>query len=62
MPMADSSRRMTVLLGEGSTFFGARNHGVKSVTLDLKIPESRAIPRKLAAPSLSQQSSFGGSD
>ena len=45
----DSSRRMTVLPGKGSTFFETNNRGVKSVTLDLKKPEGRAILHKLAA-------------
>ena len=45
----DSSRRMTVLPGMGSTFFETNNRGVKSVTLNLKTPEGRAILHKLAA-------------
>lgn len=45
----DSSRRMTVLPGKGSTFFETNNRGVKSVTLDLKSPEGRAILHKLVA-------------
>jgi len=45
----DSSRRMTVLPGMGSTFFETNNRGVKSVTLDLKSEEGRAILRKLVA-------------
>ena len=45
----DSSRRMTVLPGKGSTFFETNNRGVKSVTLNLKTPEGRAILHKLAA-------------
>jgi crotonobetainyl-CoA:carnitine CoA-transferase CaiB-like acyl-CoA transferase len=45
----DSSRRMTVLPGKGSTFFETNNRGVKSVTLNLKMPEGRAILHKLAA-------------
>ncbi len=45
----DSSRRMTVLPGKGSTFFETNNRGVKSVTLNLKTAEGRAILHKLAA-------------
>lgn len=45
----DSSRRMTVLPGMGSTFFETNNRGVKSVTLNLKTAEGRAILHKLAA-------------
>ncbi len=45
----DSSRRMTVLPGKGSTFFETNNRGVKSVTLDLKSPEGRTILHKLVA-------------
>jgi crotonobetainyl-CoA:carnitine CoA-transferase CaiB-like acyl-CoA transferase len=45
----DSSRRMTVLPGMGSTFFETNNRGVKSVTLNLKSAEGRAILHKLVA-------------
>ena len=45
----DPSRRMTVLPGKGSTFFETNNRGVKSVTLNLKDPEGRAILHKLVA-------------
>jgi crotonobetainyl-CoA:carnitine CoA-transferase CaiB-like acyl-CoA transferase len=45
----DSSRRMTVLPGMPSTFFETNNRGVKSVTLNLKEPEGRAILHKLVA-------------
>jgi crotonobetainyl-CoA:carnitine CoA-transferase CaiB-like acyl-CoA transferase len=45
----DPSRRMTVLPGMGSTFFETNNRGVKSVTLNLKEPEGRAILHKLVA-------------
>lgn len=45
----DASRRMTVLPGKGSTFFETNNRGVKSVTLNLKSQEGRAILHKLAA-------------
>jgi crotonobetainyl-CoA:carnitine CoA-transferase CaiB-like acyl-CoA transferase len=45
----DSSRRMTVLPGMPSTFFETNNRGVKSVTLNLKTAEGRAILHKLVA-------------
>jgi len=45
----DSSRRMTVLPGMPSTFFETNNRGVKSVTLNLKAAEGRAILHKLVA-------------
>jgi crotonobetainyl-CoA:carnitine CoA-transferase CaiB-like acyl-CoA transferase len=45
----DPSRRMTVLPGKGSTFFETNNRGVKSVTLNLKTEEGRAILAKLVA-------------
>jgi len=45
----DSSRRMTVVPGMPSTFFETNNRGVKSVTLNLKAPEGRAILHKLVA-------------
>src|SRR4051794_7018083 len=45
----DGSRRMTVLPGMPSTFFETNNRGVKSVTLDLKTPEGKAILHKLVA-------------
>ena len=45
----DGSRRMTVLPGMPSTFFETNNRGVKSVTLNLKSPEGRAILHKLVA-------------
>jgi crotonobetainyl-CoA:carnitine CoA-transferase CaiB-like acyl-CoA transferase len=45
----DPSRRMTVLPGMGSTFFETNNRGVKSVTLNLKTPEGKAILHKLVA-------------
>ena len=45
----DASRRMTVLPGMGSTFFETNNRGVKSVTLNLKTPEGRAILHRLVA-------------
>src|SRR5437016_9869887 len=49
VPEGDSSRRMTVLPGMPSTFFETNNRGVKSVTLNLKAPEGRAILHKLVA-------------
>jgi crotonobetainyl-CoA:carnitine CoA-transferase CaiB-like acyl-CoA transferase len=45
----DPSRRMTVLPGKGSTFFETNNRGVKSVTLNLKSPEGKAILHRLVA-------------
>ena len=45
----DSSRRMTVLPGKGSTFFETNNRGVKSLTLNLKTPEGKAILHRLVA-------------
>ena len=45
----DPSRRMTVLPGMGSTFFETNNRGVKSVTLNLKTPEGKAILHGLVA-------------
>jgi len=45
----DPSRRMTVLPGKGSTFFETNNRGVKSVTLNLKAPEGKAILHRLVA-------------
>ena len=45
----DPSRRMTVLPGMASTFFETNNRGVKSVTLDLKSDEGKAILHKLVA-------------
>src|SRR5882757_2248833 len=45
----DPSRRMTVLPGMGSTFFETNNRGVKSVTLNLKAPEGKAILHRLVA-------------
>lgn len=45
----DPSRKMTVLPGKGSTFFETNNRGVKSVTLNLKSPEGRAVLHRLVA-------------
>jgi crotonobetainyl-CoA:carnitine CoA-transferase CaiB-like acyl-CoA transferase len=65
----DGSRRMTVLPGMPSTFFETTNRGVKSVTLNLKSPEGRAILHKLVAkadifgqnfrPSAADRNGFG---
>jgi crotonobetainyl-CoA:carnitine CoA-transferase CaiB-like acyl-CoA transferase len=65
----DGSRRMTVLPGMASTFFETNNRGVKSVTLNLKEPEGRAILHKLVAkadifgqnfrPSAAERNGFG---
>ena len=65
----DGSRSMTVLPGMPSTFFETNNRGVKSVTLDLKSPEGRAILHKLVAkadifgqnfrPSAADRNGFG---
>jgi crotonobetainyl-CoA:carnitine CoA-transferase CaiB-like acyl-CoA transferase len=45
----DNSRGSTVLSGLPSTYFETNNRGVKSLTLDLKTEEGRAILRKLVA-------------
>jgi crotonobetainyl-CoA:carnitine CoA-transferase CaiB-like acyl-CoA transferase len=45
----DSSRTMSVLPGLPSSFFETNNRGVKSVTLNLKTPEGRAILHRLVA-------------
>jgi crotonobetainyl-CoA:carnitine CoA-transferase CaiB-like acyl-CoA transferase len=45
----DYSRSMSVLPGMPSTFFETNNRGVKSVTLNLKAPEGRAILHQLVA-------------
>jgi len=45
----DSSRVASVLPEMPSTFFETNNRGVKSVTLNLKLPEARAILHKLVA-------------
>ena len=65
----DGSRRMTVLPGMPSTFFETNNRGVKSVTLNLKTQEGRAILHKLVAkadifgqnfrPSAADRNGFG---
>lgn len=45
----DNSRVSSVLPGMPSTFFETNNRGVRSVTLNLKTEEGRAILRKLVA-------------
>ena len=45
----DNSRMMSILPGLPSSFFETNNRGVKSVTLNLKSPEGRAILHKLVA-------------
>jgi crotonobetainyl-CoA:carnitine CoA-transferase CaiB-like acyl-CoA transferase len=47
--IGDNSRGSTVLPGMPSTYFETNNRGVKSVTLNLKEAEGRAILRKLVA-------------
>src|ERR1700709_220680 len=43
----DTSRIASVLPGMPSTFFETNNRGVKSVTLNLKLPEAREILHRL---------------
>src|ERR1700745_665869 len=45
--IGDNSRGSTVLPGMPSTYFETNNRGVKSVTLNLKAPEGRAMLRQL---------------
>ena len=45
----DPSRTTSVLPGLPSTYFETNNRGVKSVTLNLKAPEGRAILHRLVA-------------
>ena len=47
--IGDNSRGSTVLSGMPSTYFETNNRGVKSVTLNLKEAEGRAILHKLVA-------------
>jgi crotonobetainyl-CoA:carnitine CoA-transferase CaiB-like acyl-CoA transferase len=47
--IGDNSRGSTVLPGMPSTYFETNNRGVKSVTLNLKEAEGRAILKKLVA-------------
>ena len=68
----DSSRYASVLPGTPSTFFETNNRGVKSVTLNLKLPEARAILHKLIAqadifgqnfrPGAAEKNGFGWED
>lgn len=68
----DSSRVASVLPGMPSTFFETNNRGVKSVTLNLKLPEARAILHKLVAqadifgqnfrPRAAEKNGFGWED
>src|SRR3954451_2320325 len=45
----DTSRGTSVLPGFPSTYFETNNRGVKSVTLNLKLPEGRKILHRLVA-------------
>src|ERR1700742_692169 len=45
----DTSRVASVLPGMPSTFFETNNRGVKSVTLNLKLPEARDVLHRLVA-------------
>src|SRR6516162_6731186 len=45
--VGDNSRGSTVLPGMPSTYFETNNRGVKSITLNLKAPEGRAILHRL---------------
>jgi len=45
----DTSRVASVLPGMPSTFFETNNRGVKSVTLNLKLPEAHEILHRLVA-------------
>ena len=47
--VGDNSRTMSILPGLPSSFFETNNRGVKSVTLNLKSPEGRAILKNLVA-------------
>src|SRR5919204_4799944 len=47
--IGDNSRGSTVMPGLPSTYFETNNRGVKSVTLNLKSEEGRAILKKLVA-------------
>jgi crotonobetainyl-CoA:carnitine CoA-transferase CaiB-like acyl-CoA transferase len=68
----DSSRVASVLPEMPSTFFETNNRGVKSVTLNLKLPEARAILHKLVAtadifgqnfrPGAAEKNGFGWED
>ena len=68
----DPSRTTSVLPGLPSTYFETNNRGVKSVTLNLKAPEGRAILHKLVAtaeifgqnfrPGAAEKNGFGYED
>jgi crotonobetainyl-CoA:carnitine CoA-transferase CaiB-like acyl-CoA transferase len=68
----DTSRVASVLPGMPSTFFETNNRGVKSVTLNLKLPEARAILHRLVAradifgqnfrPGAAEKNGFGWED
>jgi crotonobetainyl-CoA:carnitine CoA-transferase CaiB-like acyl-CoA transferase len=68
----DNSRGSTVFPGFPSTYFETNNRGVKSVTLNLKAEEGRAILRKLVAnadlfgqnfrPGAAEKNGFGYDD
>lgn len=68
----DTSRVASVLPGMPSTFFETNNRGVKSVTLNLKLPEAREILHRLVAradifgqnfrPGAAQKNGFGWED
>jgi crotonobetainyl-CoA:carnitine CoA-transferase CaiB-like acyl-CoA transferase len=68
----DTSRVASVLPGMPSTFFETNNRGVKSVTLNLKLPEAREILHQLVAradifgqnfrPGAAEKNGFGWED
>ena len=68
----DPSRGTSVLPGMPSTYFETNNRGVRSVTLNLKTPEARAILHKLVAtadifgqnfrPGAAEKNGFGYDD
>src|ERR1700684_4177429 len=70
--IGDNSRGSTVLPGMPSTYFETNNRGVKSVTLNLKAEEGRAILRQLVAradmfgqnfrPGAAEKNGFGYED
>jgi crotonobetainyl-CoA:carnitine CoA-transferase CaiB-like acyl-CoA transferase len=70
--VGDNSRGATVLPGLPSTYFETNNRGVKSLTLDLKTEDGRAILRRLVAkadifgqnfrPGVAEKNGFGYGD
>lgn len=68
----DTSRVASMLPGMPSTFFETNNRGVKSVTLNLKLPEAREILHRLVAradifgqnfrPGAAEKNGFGWED